>query len=81
MCLHKTTLAGFIISFAFRHLKNPKTSFTIGIADPTFKENGALFEFRGTVTVSYIGEEMRDGVLCRKYKIDSEGLANRGGFI
>jgi len=69
------------LNFAFPHLKNPKASFTIGITDPTFKADGPMFEYRGAVTVSYVGEEVRDGVLCRKYKIDGEGLANRGGFI
>lgn len=68
------------LNFAFRHLVNPKGSFTIGIADPTFKE-GPMFAYRGEVTVSYVSEETRNGVACRKYKIDGPGLANRGGSI
>jgi hypothetical protein len=69
------------LNFAFRHLAKPKENFTIGIADPTFKASGPLFEYRGEATVSYIGEETRDGVPCLKYKIDGAGLLNRGGFI
>ena len=69
------------LNFAFRHLVNPKGSFTIGIADPTFKEDGPLFAYRCESTVSYVFEEARNGVACRKYKIDGPGLANRGGSI
>ena len=69
------------LNFAFAHLKNPKQSFSIGIADPTFKTEGALMEYRGEATVFYVGEEKRNDVLTRKYKIDGAGLKNRGGFI
>ena len=69
------------LNFAFRHLISPKESFTIGIADPTFKETGPVFEYRGEASVSYVGEETRDGVPCLKYKVDGAGLSNRGGFI
>lgn len=69
------------LNFAFRHLVNPKGSFTVGIADPTFKEDGPLFAYRGEVTVSYVGDETRNDVMCRKYTIDGPGLANRGGTI
>ena len=69
------------LNFAFRHLVNPRAAFTIGITDPTFKEQGPSFKYRGEATVSYAGEEMRQGVRCRKYRIDGAGLENRGGFI
>ena len=60
---------------------NPKKSFTIGVVDPSFRENAALVEYKGEVTVSYIGEEKRNNQKTRKYKIDGAGLQNRGGFI
>lgn len=69
------------LNFAFRHLVNPKGKFRIGIADPTFQETGALFRYKGEAEISYVGEERRDGALCRKYKIDGAGLENRGGYI
>ena len=69
------------LNFAFPHLVNPKKSFTISIADPTFRENAALVEYKGEVTVSYVGEEKRNDQKTRKYKIDGTGLQNRGGFI
>lgn len=69
------------LNFAFRHLVNPKGKFVVGIADPTFQESGPLFAYRGEAEVSYAGEEMREGALCRKYRIDGAGLANRGGHI
>jgi hypothetical protein len=68
------------LNFAFRHLANPKTSFTIGVADPTFKDN-PLFAYRGEATIKYEGKETRNNVKCRKYRIDGAGLENRGGWI
>lgn len=69
------------LNFAFAHLKNPTKGFVIGIADPTFKTEGALMEYRGEATAFYAGEEKRNDRLTRKYKIDGAGLKNRGGFI
>jgi hypothetical protein len=69
------------LNFAFRHLVNPTSSFTIGVADPTFKEQGPLFAYRGEATVTFAAEEQRNGVQCRKYRIDGAGLDNRGGYI
>lgn len=69
------------LNFAFRHLIDPRASFVIGVADPTFKDEGPLFAYRGEATVTYVKDEKRDGVLCRKYRVDGPGLANRGGFI
>lgn len=69
------------LNFAFRHLVSPESSFVFGVADPTFKNEGPLFVYKGEVTVSYVKEESHEGVLCRKYHIDGAGLENRGGFI
>jgi hypothetical protein len=69
------------LNFAFRHLINHKGSFVIGIADPTFKVQGPLFTYRGEVVVSYLNDEVRYGVRCRKYRVDGQGLEKRGGYI
>lgn len=69
------------LNFAFPHLSKQKKDFRIGVADPTFKQDGALVEYKGEVTVSYVGEEKRNNAETRKYKIDGAGLQNRGGFI
>lgn len=69
------------LNFAFAHLKNPKKNFVVGIADPTFKNEGAMTEYRGEAAVEYIGEEKRNDVLTRKYKVDGKGLNDRGGYI
>lgn len=69
------------LNFAFRHLINPRGSFVIGVADPTFREQGPLFAYRGEVTVAYSGDELHLGVRCRKYLIDGQGLEKRGGYI
>lgn len=69
------------LNFAFPHLINPRQPFRVGVSDPTFSEEGPAFRYRGEVEVAYLGEELRDGSRCRKYRIDGPGLENRGGFI
>ncbi len=69
------------LNFAFRHLRDPRATLTIGIADPSFADSGPVFLYRGEVTVRYVGEETRHNAACRKYRIDGAGLSNRGGFI
>ena len=69
------------LNFAFRHLANPEGRFVVGIADPTFRESGPLFAYRGEAEITYAGEEAREGAPCRKYRIDGAGLAGRGGHL
>jgi hypothetical protein len=53
---------------------------TVGLADPTF-EPAPLFRWRGDVTITYAGEEDRDGVPTRAYHIGGPGLEGRGGTL
>jgi hypothetical protein len=69
------------LNFAFRHLKNPTGAFTIGLADPTFAQEGPAVRYRGEVNIRYINDEKRDGHDCRKYSIKGSGLENRNGFL
>ncbi len=69
------------LNFAFPHLVNPKKPFRIGVSDPTFKDEGPAFRYRGEVDVTYVADEMRGGKRCLKYRIDGPGLENKGGFI
>jgi len=69
------------LNFALPHLADPKGSFRIGVADPTFSETGPLAEYKGEVTVTYLGDEKRKNADVRKYRIDGAGLQNRGGHI
>lgn len=69
------------LNFAFPHLIDPRKTFRIGVSDPTFSDQGPAFRYRGEVDVSYAGEEKREGLTCRKYRIDGPGLENKGGFI
>ncbi|MCI0415530.1 hypothetical protein L0222_22375 [bacterium] len=64
-----------------RHLKNPTEAFKVGIADPTFAEEGPGVKYRGEVNVEYVSEEKRNEKDCLKYRIDGAGLENRGGFL
>ena len=69
------------LNFAFPHLVNPKKPFKIGVSDPTFKDEGPAFRYRGEVDVTYVADSIRGGFRCRKYRIDGPGLENKGGFI
>jgi hypothetical protein len=68
------------LNFTLPHLIDPQGRFKVGIADPDFGD-GPAFLYKGEVEVSYLGEETRGGVLCRKYRIDGPGLQSRGGFL
>lgn len=69
------------LNFAFPHLIDPRKPFKVGVSDPTFREEGPAFHYRGEVDVVYVSDEVRDGVACRKYRIDGPGLENKGGTI
>lgn len=69
------------LNFALPHLSDPRTSFRIGVADPTFSTTGALVEYKGEATVTYLSDEKRNGVAVRKHRIDGPGLQDRGGLI
>lgn len=69
------------LGFTLPHRVDPKASFKIGIADPNFAAEGPVFLYKGEADVVYVGEETRNNVLCRKYRIDGPGLQNRGGFL
>jgi hypothetical protein len=69
------------LNFAFPHLLHPEKDFVIGVTDPSFKADAPLVEYKGEVTVSYLGDEKRNDLLTRKYRIDGAGLKGRGGFI
>lgn len=69
------------LNFAFPHLVNPQRTFRIGVSDPTFSDEGPAFRYRGEVEITFLGEELRGGFACRKYRIDGPGLEHKGGFI
>lgn len=69
------------LNFAFPHLRDPRAAFRVGLADPKFPFDERLFFYRGEATVTYVGDERRGGVPCRKYRIDGPGLDHRGGHL
>lgn len=69
------------LNFAFRHLKDKNGRFTIGVADPSFKQEGPAFVYRGEVELAHVGQQPRDGVGCLRYSVNGPGLQNRGGTI
>lgn len=68
------------LNFVFRHLKDPKQTFKVGIADPDFTGK-TLFLYEGEVTVEFVADENYKATQCRKYKISGPGLKNSGGYI
>ena len=54
------------LNFAWRHLKDPRSAFEIGVMDPTFQEEGEPFVDRGKAKIEYVGEERLHGKRCRK---------------
>ena len=69
------------LNFMFRHRIDPEEDLSIGVVDPTRNNNRPGFAFRGAVDISFLGEEQKNDVACRKYSIDGPGLENRGGFL
>ncbi len=69
------------LNIAFRQLKDPTTSFQVGIVNPTFSETGAALEYRGQATITFEKEEKRSELPCRRYHIDGPGVKNQGGTI
>lgn len=72
-------LAG--LGFSWRALKNKRESFHFHIADAGQQEGKLAFLNKGRVLVNYLGEEEINGQPTLKYKIDGEGLENKGGHI
>ena len=69
------------LSASMRHLIDPEATFQVGIADLAMVADTLRFVEKGTVTIEYLGREDRNGIASRKYAIDGEGLAHRGGYL
>ncbi len=69
------------LNFAWRHLIDPKASFTIGVIDPTFQKEGDLIFYRGDARIEYVGHEILKGKRCRRYLISGPGIENTTGVI
>ena len=78
------------LNYVFRHLVDPQTSFEVGIVDPDWdtvaqyrkgKKPGSMFAYKGKAVVEYVGEELCNQKLCRKYTMGGPGMGNKSGFI
>lgn len=63
------------------HLVQPERPHTFGRSD--FIQDGGPPRFGdlGAVTLTYLGDEPRQNVPCRKYRIDGPGLQDKGGLL
>ena len=68
------------LNFAWRHLKNPKSPFAIGVIDPTFKKEGDVIFYRGAADVAYVGEESVHGKTLPQVPHRGPGDRRRGGL-
>lgn len=66
------------LNVSFPHLVDPRGSFTVGIADPTFKAEGPMFAYRGDLRVQYLRDETRNGAKCRLYTASGAGIGGKG---
>lgn len=66
------------LNLSMPHLIDPKSSFTVGIADPTFKPEGPMFAYRGDLKITYEKAETRNGVKCRRYAAAGDGIGGKG---
>ncbi len=69
------------LNFAWRQLADPKSSFTIGVMDPTFKAEGDIFVYRGEARIEYLREEPLHGKSCPLYRISGPGIGGTTGSI
>lgn len=69
------------LNFAFRHLADPKATFSIGVMDPTFAPEGEIFTYRGEAKIEYLRDEKLHGKKCRVYRISGPGIGNTEGTI
>jgi hypothetical protein len=69
------------LNFAWRHLADPKASFSIGIVDPTFRKEGDVIFYRGDARIEYLRDEKLHGKTCRLYTIAGPGIGGATGSI
>jgi len=69
------------LNVSLRHMKDPEAQIVFGLANPTYQTTGAVFEYLGAVTMSYVGAEDRDITPCDKYRVEGKGLHGRSGFL
>lgn len=70
------------LNFILRHWSAPLGAVEIGVLQPNFDPQvDGLIQYEGTVTIRYIGEEVRNDHPCRKYSIGGRGLQDKTGLI
>jgi hypothetical protein len=69
------------LNFAWRQLIEPRSSFTIGVMDPTFREDGDVFVYRGEARIEYVREEALHGKTCTLHRISGPGIGGTTGSI
>jgi hypothetical protein len=69
------------LNFAFRHLSDPRSDFSIGVMDPTFAPEGEIFRYRGEARIEFVRDERLHGKTCRLYRISGAGIGGAEGFL
>ena len=70
------------LNFILRHWSTPQSDVEIGIVQPNFNPDvPGVIKYEGTVKISYVGDEERKSISCRKYTIGGAGLQDQEGFL
>jgi hypothetical protein len=67
------------LNLTLAHVIDAKKPFTVTVADFAMKDGKPAFVEKGPIELAYEGEEKRQDVRSRRYRIDGPGLENRGG--
>jgi hypothetical protein len=63
------------------HLVDVKSPFTVTVAGFAMRDGKPALLEKGSIELAYEGDEKRQEVRSRRYRIDGTGLENRGGKI
>lgn len=69
------------LGYAFRFLADKRTPYTFNVFDLDLTQNPPVFSDFGTVTLSYEKDAIYSGQQSLQYKINGNGLDDRGGQI
>jgi hypothetical protein len=69
------------LGLTLSHRTSPEATFTFGRSDFVQGEGPPRFADLGAITMTYEADETREGVGCRRYRLDGPGLEGKGGTL
>lgn len=71
-------------NFAIQHLRNPKSSFVVGLMGDNQNfgpDSPSPIAYLGEAKIDYLAMEKRDGISCHKYRLSGEAFKGKEGFF